>query len=66
MDLTRRAFLGMAGAGLVTAATTTLPGPARRALAAPRALPAPPFTLGVASGEPTPGGMVLWTRLAPD
>ena len=24
-----------------------------------------PFTLGVASGEPTPDGMVLWTRLAP-
>ncbi|MEP9359940.1 alkaline phosphatase D family protein [Sphingomonas sp. KR3-1] len=26
---------------------------------------APLFTLGVASGEPTPDGMVLWTRLAP-
>ena len=25
-----------------------------------------PFTLGVASGEPTPDGVVLWTRLAPD
>jgi len=25
-----------------------------------------PFTLGVASGEPSPDGMVLWTRLAPD
>lgn len=24
-----------------------------------------PFTLGVASGEPSPDGMVLWTRLAP-
>ena len=24
-----------------------------------------PFTLGVASGEPTPSGVVLWTRLAP-
>ena len=24
-----------------------------------------PFTLGVASGEPTPDGVVLWTRLAP-
>ena len=24
-----------------------------------------PFALGVASGEPTPDGMVLWTRLAP-
>ena len=25
-----------------------------------------PFTLGVASGNPTPGGCVLWTRLAPE
>ena len=25
-----------------------------------------PFSLGVASGEPRPDGMVLWTRLAPD
>lgn len=25
-----------------------------------------PFTLGVASGEPTDSGVVLWTRLAPD
>lgn len=24
-----------------------------------------PFSLGVASGDPTPGGAVLWTRLAP-
>lgn len=27
---------------------------------------ADPFTLGVASGDPQPGGFVLWTRLAPD
>jgi alkaline phosphatase D len=25
-----------------------------------------PFTLGVASGDPTPHGILLWTRLAPD
>ena len=25
-----------------------------------------PFTLGVASGDPTATGVVLWTRLAPD
>src|ERR1700752_2169323 len=25
-----------------------------------------PFTLGVASGDPEPDGVVLWTRLAPD
>jgi alkaline phosphatase D len=26
----------------------------------------PPFTLGVASGDPEPASVVLWTRLAPD
>jgi len=25
-----------------------------------------PFKLGVASGDPTSDGVVLWTRLAPD
>ena len=25
-----------------------------------------PFTLGVASGNPGPDGVVLWTRLAPE
>jgi alkaline phosphatase D len=28
-------------------------------------VPADPFTLGVASGEPAPDGVVIWTRLAP-
>jgi alkaline phosphatase D len=28
-------------------------------------VPADPFTLGVASGEPAPDGAVIWTRLAP-
>jgi alkaline phosphatase D len=36
----------------------------RRAGAQPR-WPASPFTLGVASGYPTPSSVVLWTRLAP-
>ena len=34
-------------------------------LAAPR-FASYPFTLGVASGDPTADGIVLWTRLAPD
>ena len=25
-----------------------------------------PFSLGVASGDPTPNGAMLWTRVAPD
>jgi alkaline phosphatase D len=32
--------------------------------ASPRRL-TDPFTLGIASGDPTPDGVVLWTRLAP-
>ncbi|PRC52761.1 alkaline phosphatase, partial [Mycobacterium sp. ITM-2017-0098] len=28
-------------------------------------IPSDPFTPGVASGDPTPDGVVLWTRLAP-
>ncbi|GAA3066146.1 hypothetical protein GCM10020000_57720 [Streptomyces olivoverticillatus] len=31
----------------------------------PRALTDNPFTLGVASGDPLPDSVVLWTRLAP-
>jgi alkaline phosphatase D len=37
----------------------------RTALAQP-AFTSYPFTLGVASGDPWPDGVVLWTRLAPD
>ena len=29
-------------------------------------VPAYPFTLGVASGDPVPDGVVIWTRLAPN
>ncbi|MEV0279351.1 alkaline phosphatase D family protein [Streptomyces sp. NPDC050610] len=32
---------------------------------APQTLTENPFTLGVASGDPLPGSVVLWTRLAP-
>ena len=56
----RRTLLRAGAAGLVL-------GPglgARPALAAQA--PADPFTLGVASGDPTPSGVLLWTRLAPD
>jgi alkaline phosphatase D len=57
----RRLLLGqaaaLAGAALLPAAWTPV-------VAATR-LSDDPFTLGVASGEPTSDGMVLWTRLAP-
>lgn len=56
--LTRRQLL--AGAA-VTAGSVVLPG----AFAGPAtaAAPAGPFALGVASGDPLPDGVILWTRL---
>lgn len=61
----RRVFLGRSLAGLA-AAGGVVPGPARTetATTAP-AFPAYPFALGVASGDPSPTGVVLWTRIAP-
>ncbi|MBP2368914.1 alkaline phosphatase D family protein [Pseudonocardia parietis] len=42
------------------------PEPANPSRRAPRQPSLPdPFTLGVASGDPSPDGVVLWTRLAP-
>ena len=52
----RRAWLRLAAA-----AATTLWLP-RSAWSQPR-LRHDPFALGVASGDPTPQGVVLWTRL---
>ncbi len=54
--------------GLATAGAISLPVAANsRASAASAAAAASPFpfTLGVASGEPAPDSVVLWTRLAP-
>src|SRR5437870_1293554 len=49
---------------LALGATLVAPAFNRRVSAQPR-LSGPPFTLGVASGYPSPTGVVLWTRLAP-
>ena len=69
----RRAFLRAAGGAVAgTAAVSLLDSPIAAAEARPfrpsrpPVLPGPPFTLGVASGEPTHNSVVLWTRLAPD
>ncbi|MFF4903706.1 alkaline phosphatase D family protein [Streptomyces sp. NPDC001260] len=61
----RRRFLtaGAAVLGAAASAQLWLPGTAR---AAENALPDGVFSLGVASGDPLPDGIVLWTRLAPD
>jgi len=59
----RRGFLTGAGAALLHTALAPIAAP--RAAAA-QSFGGYPFTLGVASGDPTPDGVVLWTRLAPD
>lgn len=55
MKITRRATLGLFGAG------AALPGVA---VAKPDTGPVA-FRHGVASGDPTPGGAILWTRVTP-
>ncbi|WP_217132682.1 alkaline phosphatase [Streptomyces sp. AC558_RSS880] len=65
--LARRRFLTVTAAAAALAFTTNLP--ARGAFAAPRLdaarITEDPFTLGVASGDPLPGSVLIWTRLAP-
>jgi alkaline phosphatase D len=58
----RRGFLTGAGATLLYSALAPL---ATSRLASAQRLGDYPFTLGVASGDPTATGIVLWTRLAP-
>ena len=60
----RRRFLTVAGTAAGAAVASQLPFSAR-ARTAPVRFTGYPFTLGVASGDPTPDGAVLWTRLAP-
>ncbi|MGK5740318.1 alkaline phosphatase D family protein [Micromonospora sp. URMC 103] len=63
--LNRRHLLALGGLGTAAAivgGATAAPG---RAAAAPPFFDNP-FSLGVASGDPLPDGVVLWTRLAPE
>jgi len=60
--LTRRSFL--AGSASFAAAAL-LSSRVRGAVAAAPRFSSYPFTLGIASGDPAPDGVVLWTRLAP-
>ena len=60
----RRRFLEYTWCGVgVSLSLALLPG--HEILASPR-FGGDPFTLGVASGDPTDDGIVLWTRLAPE
>lgn len=67
----RQLLLGLAATGLVACMPRGIGrgGAAYFGIADPAPFPgiAPGlFSLGVASGDPTPDGFVLWTRLAPD
>lgn len=59
--LSRRAFLGRAAALAAAGFLQPLAGCAASRVR----FAAYPFSLGVASGAPTAGGVVIWTRLAP-
>ncbi|MEO3752342.1 alkaline phosphatase D family protein [Streptomyces sp. B6B3] len=72
--LDRRRFLTVSGAAAALAFTTHLPAgdsaasaatAPRRALDVATTIDSDPFTLGVASGDPLPDSIALWTRLAP-
>ncbi|MPZ65869.1 MAG: alkaline phosphatase [Pseudonocardiaceae bacterium] len=63
-DVARRTVLVGAAAGLgAVTLSGAVPGLAQSRA---RARLAEPFTVGVASGDPSADGMALWTRLAPD
>ena len=62
--LARRRFLALTGAATAVAFGTNLPGTALGS-GATGGLTDNPFTLGVASGDPLPDAVVIWTRLAP-
>ncbi|WP_306337053.1 alkaline phosphatase [Streptomyces sp. KL118A] len=65
--LGRRRFLTVTGAAAALAFATNLPvaGVAGAAELDARRIADDPFTLGVASGDPQPTSVLLWTRLAP-
>ena len=60
----RRRFLQHTWSGVAASLSMSLIS--GRELFASHGFGANPFTLGVASGDPTADGIVLWTRLAPD
>ncbi|MYR94340.1 MULTISPECIES: alkaline phosphatase D family protein [unclassified Streptomyces] len=65
--LDRRRLLTGAGAVAALAFSMNLPaaGTASAAELDARKITENPFTLGVASGDPLPGSVLIWTRLAP-
>jgi alkaline phosphatase D len=60
----RRKFLALSG--MSAAALVLGGGPLSEKTMARPLFRDDPFSLGVASGDPLPDGVVIWTRLAPD
>jgi len=71
MDSVRRHILQLSRRGLLRGSTAMAalaaisPAASQRVLAQ-TVFRAYPFAMGVASGDPSPDGMVIWTRLCPD
>ena len=63
-EIDRRRFIALSGMG--AAALISGVGPFAEEGDAQARLSGYPFALGVASGDPEPDGVVLWTRLAPE
>lgn len=75
--ISRRMFLALGATVLVSAcgerSSSTTTSTTSQSSSTPTTSPVPPssiaadpFTLGVASGDPTASAVILWTRLAPD
>ena len=66
MTLSRRHVIagGLAAGTIASTSAVASASPATSLLVATGPLRVSPFALGVASGDPTPTGVVLWTRLA--
>ena len=71
MDSTRRHIVSLSRRGLLRGSVAAAAVAALQPAVAPRVWAQPvfaryPFSLGVASGDPLPDGVVIWTRLAPE
>ncbi|WP_160740302.1 alkaline phosphatase D family protein [Altericroceibacterium indicum] len=62
-DISRRGFFGLSAGGMLGLGTLAQPAFAKGASGLGADYP---FKLGVASGDPLPDSVILWTRIAPD
>ena len=67
LPMSRRSFLALGATVVITACSTSDSSDRTGVATVPDAdIGVDPFTLGVASGDPTPTSVIIWTRLAPD